>query len=158
MRKLAVEKLDDLDIVLRVTRLEFDKNGKLQIVIKKFEESLSDGQRGLYWRWVGVICADTGDTKQDFHDNYKTTVFLNIYLADPENHPVLCDAVNAMKTIKGKIPDATYNDIRKCILSETSHMCATVENMRDVLKQLESDANSLGIRLPPPPSQDYLNE
>lgn len=151
MRKLEISKLDDLDIILNVGRSMFEKNGKQSVIIKNFEESLSEKQRGLYWRWVATICADTGDTKEDFHKQAKSRIFLPVFLRDPDNHPEICNAVAAMKAIKDQVNIAQYNEIRAYIIDNVSHLKATVANMAEVLKQLESEAISLGIRLPPPP-------
>lgn len=150
MRSVTVDTLDDLDIVLNVTRKEFDSHGKLKVVVKQFEESLSDKQRGLYWRWVGVFCADTGDTKDDFHRQAKERIFLPIFLRDIENHLGLVQAANTMKSIRNQVSMEQYQEIRKYIIDNVSHLNATVKNMAEVLKQLESEAISLQIKLPPP--------
>jgi uncharacterized protein Yka (UPF0111/DUF47 family) len=151
MRTVTVSTLDDLDIVLNVTRKEFDSHGKLNVVVKQFEESLSDKQRGLWWRWIGVICADTGDTKEDFHRQAKERIFLPIFLRDETNHIALVQAVNTMKSIKSQVSPAQYHELRDYIIKNVSHLDATVANMAEALKQLESEAISLQIKLPPPP-------
>jgi len=157
MRELIMETYDDLDVIANVCRKMFDDKGKLHVTVKLFEESLSAKQRGLYWRWVSTICADTGDTKDDFHEQAKERIFLNIYLADAVNHQELIQLVETMKAVRMKIP-SEYPLIRKWIVKHVSHLDATVKNMKDVLKQLESEANSLGIRLPPPPGPGLTYE
>ena len=150
MRKMTIATLDDLDILLNVARAEFDKHGKQTAIIKNFEESLSDRVRGLYWRWVSVMCAENGDTKDDYHEHTKERIFLPVYLRDPDNHHSLCNAVSTMKGIRGKTTQQEYEMIRKYIVDHVSHMDATNKNMSDVLKQMESEAISLGIVLPKP--------
>lgn len=158
MKKIKVLKLTDIDIVLNVTRALFDKKGECEVVVKNIKESLSDKQRGLYWVWIKYVYEYTGDTPLEFHERYKETVFFNTYLADSENHVDLVEAVAAMKESRKAMDPKNYATIRRCIMKECSHLNATVDNMRVVLKQLESDAISLGVKLPAPPSMDYLVE
>ena len=153
MRTLTIDQLTDLDIVLRVARDLYEKHGKQSVVIKNFDESLSEKQRRLWWLWVGTICVDVGDTKDDFHNQAKERIFLPIFLRNPENHQGLCDAVATMKGIRGKATAQEYAMIRKYIVDHISHMDATTSEMREALKQLESEAISLGIVLPKP---EYL--
>jgi len=158
MREIIVAVSKDVSICTNVIFDEMRKHGTVVVVIRKYEENLSAIQRGLYWRWVGAICGTTGDTKIDFHHQYKLTVFFNIFLADPGNHADLCAAVEAMKRSRLTMLPTDYEIVKKVVLKECSHLNATVANMRDVLKQLEADADSLGIVLPPTPKQECLCE
>jgi len=71
MRKLTVEKLDDLDIVLNVTRAMFDSKGKLHVIVKQFEESFTDEQKGYYFVLCGIIGAELGNSKDEQHQYFK---------------------------------------------------------------------------------------
>ena len=155
MRTLTIEQLTDLDIVLRVARDLWEKHGKQSVVIKNFDESLSEKQRRLWWLWVGTICVDVGDTKDDFHEQAKSRIFLPIFLRNPENHQNLCDAVATMRGIRNKATAQEYAMIRKYIVCHISHLDATASEMREALTQLESEAISLGIVLPKPEDVYY---
>jgi len=158
MREINVETLDDLDIALNVIRHEFNKNGKQQVIVKNSDDTISSRQRGLYWRWVGIMAAENGDTKEDFHTQAKERIFLNIFLADQINHQELCGVVAVMKELRPGVDTGKYKTVREYIISKISHLDATVKNMMDVLRQLEVEAAFLGIVLPPPPGPGLTHE
>jgi len=153
-KTVKIESLNDLDVLSNVTRNMFEKSGSLQATIKKLDESLSDRQRGLYWRWLTIFAAKNGDTKTDFHNQYKENVFFPIFLADEDNHHSLRDAVSTMRQIRNEISDARYATLRKYIIDSVSHLDATVANMGDILRQLQSDAADMGVALPQPPGNE----
>jgi len=158
MKNCTVSTLDDLDKALWMIRDEFDEHGPRMVVVKSAKESLHEQQRRLYWVWVGHVVEYTGDTDLEFHERYKIEVFFPIYMKDPDNHADLINAVEAMKNIRQSINPKHYETIKRCVLKECSSLNATVQNMREVLKQLESDANSLGVKLPAPPSLELMEE
>lgn len=156
MKRIPVTCLDDLDTCLLEIRKELDEKGSCEVVIKALKESLNEKQRGLYHIWKRAVCEYTGDTEIDFHEQYKISTFFPVYMRDPENHTDLVNAVDAMKSIRQSIDPKHYETIKRVVLKECSHLNATVQNMRDVLKQLESDAISLDVRLPAPPCRECL--
>lgn len=158
MKSFTVKTLDDLDPCLRLIRDELDEHGERMVVIKSAKESLNEGQRRLYWVWVGHVAEHTGDTDLEFHSQYKINVFFPIYMKDQDNHADLINAVEAMRVLKPTVSPLLYDNIRKVVWKECSSLNATVDNMRLVLKQLESDANSLGVKLPAPPNRSMVEE
>ncbi|MBV5330390.1 MAG: hypothetical protein JZU65_22620, partial [Chlorobium sp.] len=121
MKKIIVNELNDLDIVLRVTRAMLDSQGKLQVVVKKFERNISQEQQGLYFKWLGIIGGDLGNTKDEMHQIYKERFLLNIFVADPDSHQKFCKMIEDLNALKKEAPDRR-NSIREYILSTVSVM------------------------------------
>ena len=155
MKKVTVEKLDDLDIVLRVTRAMFDAQGKIEVIVKKFERNLSSEQRGLYWMWMGVIGAEIGNTKEEQHSYYKERYLINIYIHDTEGHPGFAEMAESIKAIKADNPKE-YNHIKSQVIRLVSTTNATVKNMTEYLNEIENHARSLNIKLPMPEMKGLL--
>lgn len=146
MKKVTVENLNDLDIVLNVTRAMHEAQGKLQVIIKKFAPNLSEEQRGLYFKWMGEIGAELGNTKEEQHRHYKERFLLNIYIQDTEGHPGFAEMAASIRAIKQDNPQE-YKHIRNQIIDLVSITSASVDNMRDYLKEISNDARNLNIRL-----------
>lgn len=149
MKRFVVSHVDDLDNPFRFARDHLGAKGKVDIIVKNHDESLRDAQKGLYWRWVGVISADLGYTKEELHEQYKERYLLNIYINDPDNHPDLVNVVKNMMVVKTKAPEE-YPYVRKLVMNGISHLDATKENMQEYLKEVEANAISLQVRLPAP--------
>ena len=149
MKTLSMKSLDDLDSILLVAREEYEKHGDRQVVIKKLTESISEAQRGLYWWWLKYIGAEHGNSKDEQHMIFKEQFLLRIYLNDVENHHEFADLVKNMQIIKHKAPEQ-YPTIRAFVIRETHIADATVENMKDYLKEIEAHARDYQIRLPAP--------
>ena len=152
MKKIQVKTLDDLDIVLNVSRALFDKKGECEVIVKNIDESITDAQRGLYFLWCGVIGADLGNTKDEQHQYFKERYLLNIYINDPVNHPEFIGIVDNMQVIKANCPEQ-YAATRALIIGGVSTTAAKKLNMIDLLDEVEGMARSLNIRLPAPPRE-----
>ena len=155
MKKIQVKTLDDLDIVLNVSRDLFDKKGECEVIVKNIDESITDAQRGLYWVWCGVIGADLGNTKDEQHQYFKERYLLNIYINDPVNHPEFIGVVDNMQVIKANCPEQ-YAATRALIISGVSTTAAKKLNMIDLLDEVDGMARSLNIRLPAPPRDGLM--
>lgn len=155
MKSITIDKLADLDILLRVARTLFESQGKLTVIVKKYERDISAEQRGLYFQWVGIIGSELGYTKDECHNLYKERFLANIFLADPENHQQFCDAVAAMRDVKNSY-ELAYVTIRKYILAELSITKATTKNMSAYMEEIENDARGLNIRLPLPEDKGII--
>ena len=149
MKKIQVKSLEDLDIVLNVSRALFDKKGECEVIVKNIDESITDAQRGLYFVWCGVIGADLGNTKDEQHQYFKERYLLNIYINDPVNHPEFIGVVDNMQVIKANCPEQ-YAATRALIIGGVSITAAKKLNMIDLLDEVEGMARSLNIRLPAP--------
>jgi hypothetical protein len=150
MRTVEIKNLDDLDILLRVARNHFEKNGQALAVIKNIEESLTDAQRGYYWVLCGIIGNDLGYTKDEMHQTFKERFLLNTFINDTDNHPSFVGVVDNMKIIKERCPEQ-YAATRELILNGVSTMDATKANMMELLKEVLGVARNHQIKIPLPP-------
>lgn len=124
-----------------------EKDYPLDVTVKKHDTSIVAAQRGLYWVWVTTICKTTGDTKLELHEQFKESIFLNIYIADIENHPTFEGIVDAMKLIRDQAPDQ-YPTLRAAVMHGVSHLDATKANWHDVFQSVEMIAQRLKVKLP----------
>lgn len=154
-KKIDVSSLDDLDAVLRILRQRFDTSGRQTVIIGNFERNISVEQRGLYWMWLSIVAAELGNTKEELHKVFKERFLLNIFLSDIENHKDFEGLTENMRIVKTLAPDQ-YPAIRLFVMSQLSIMDATVDNMRQYLKEIESEANNMRIRLPIPELQGLI--
>lgn len=156
MKRIHVTDDRGIEVVKNVITGLLSKSKKgLDIVIKNHSESLREAQRGLYWVWIGVMAPDMGYDKEELHDVFKRDIFLNIYIADPDNHPIFIGVVENMEAVK-KLSQNQYHDIRLMVLNGVSHLHATKNNMTEVLRRVEQIAQDYDIRLPAPPRQGLL--
>ena len=85
-RTITVQTQQDISIVSNVCAAMLDKDGKLSVTVKKYDETLSDKQRRIYFTWVGIIGGELGYTKDEQHLILKERFLLNIFLGDFDNH------------------------------------------------------------------------
>jgi len=155
LKTLSLKTLDDLDVILRVARSEFETHGDRRVVIKKLSESVSEAQWGHYWWWTVIIGNEHGNTKKEQHRIFKEQFLLRIYLNDPDGHPEFSELVENMKIIKGKAPDQ-YPAIRDFVINETHIRDASVDNMREYLNEIAGHARDFQIQLPAPEREGLI--
>lgn len=116
-----------------------------EVIIKPHKKDRSLDQNALYWKWLTVIAADLGETKEDVHERYKGKYLVNIYERD---NPEYAEMVQSIRNIwrQGMKKEATA--LRNSIVSLTSTTAATVPQMSEYMNAVEQDAIKLGIRLP----------
>lgn len=96
---------------------------KFTVKIERKKENRSISQNALYWSWLNLIMAETGNHKDDLHEDLGKK-FLPRFVR-------------------------VYNDEEKEIVRSTKHLC-TVE-FADYLKRVqEFSASWWGVRLPDP--------
>ena len=66
-RTITVQEQSDIAIVSNICSAMMEKDGKLSVTVKKYDETLSDKQRKIYFKWVGIIGGELGDTKDEQH-------------------------------------------------------------------------------------------
>lgn len=155
VREIKVRTEADITICQNVIADEFARHGERLVRIISLDESFTERQRGLYWRWCEAIAGKTGETKIDVHERLKERYLINIYLADPDNHQDIVSVVEPMRIIRNQAP-AMYGPIRDYVMRSISHLAATKKNMTEYLQCIESDAISQQIALPYPPEKENL--
>ena len=149
MKTLVVKDEMGFDNLVTVCKTFTDQDDyPLDVTIKKHTTAIVDAQKGLYWRWIGFISKSTGNTKEELHTHFKETIFLNIYIADMDNHPTFNQQlVDAMRLIKHQAP-GEYKTLRESVIHGVSHLDATKENWHDVFVEVSRVANGLNVKLP----------
>ena len=64
-----------------------------QMIIRPFHEKHSESQRGLYFKWVGIIAAEFGETKDQMHWILKKTHLHPIFMTTKPNYAQLLDLI-----------------------------------------------------------------
>ena len=147
-KTIIINNSGDFDNLVTVCETFTDeKDYPLDVTVKKHDTSIVTAQRGLYWWWVGVICKTTGDTKIELHEQFKESIFLNVYIADIENHPTFDGIVTAMKIVRDQAPEQ-FSTLRAAVMHGVSHLDATKANWHDVFESIEMIARGLNVKLP----------
>ncbi len=153
MKKVEVKTLDDLDIVLRVARAMFDLKGKVEVLIKELKLDRSLEQNALYWKWLSVIAAETGHSKEEMAEIYKGKFLIAIFARDD---PEYAEMAHAIKQVKQQSPK-DYQAIRTQVIKMTSTTKCNVTQMREYLNLIDRHAGTeLNIRLPLPEHQGLV--
>ena len=106
-----------------ISKLDFFKPWLIDI--KPYKKNRSTAQNRLYWKWLEIISAETGYTRDELHELFK-----RVYLGS-EDKIILGKQINIAKSTTG--------------LSTT--------DFTNFLISIEAEAMDLGITLPHP--QDY---
>jgi len=148
-RTITVQTQQDISIVSNVCAAMLDKDGKLSVTVKKYDETLSDKQRRIYFKWAGIIGGELGYTKDEQHLILKERFLLNIFLGDFDNHNhyTLMDGWKNLLIVKDARPDL-YDGLYQSILASVSIMDASITNMREYLNEIDNLPQGLGIVLP----------
>ena len=150
-RTITVQSTQDITIVSNVVTAMLDKDSKLSVTVKKYDETLSDKQRRIYFKWVGIIASELGYTKDEQHIALKERFLMPIFLEDFDNHNhyTLMDGWKNLQIVKEARPDL-YDGLYQSILASVSITNASAINMREYLTEIDNLARGLGIALPKP--------
>ena len=148
-RTITVQEPQDIAIVSNVCAAMLDKDGKLSVTVKKYDETLSDKQRRIYFKWAGIIGGELGYTKDEQHLILKERFLLNIFMQDTDNHKhdTLREGYCNLLIVKDARPDL-YEGLYRSILASVSIKNASIANMREYLTEIDNLARGLGIVLP----------
>lgn len=119
--------------------------------IKEHKEGLSSRQRRLYFKWLGEICEEFGEDKDDLHLDYKGRYLVKIYRRDDPEFEAMCEAVNEMHR-QGMKTDSVV--LHKWIVKHTSIMDASTAQMSEYMKAIEVEATMKGVALTHPDDYD----
>lgn len=115
-----------------------------EVIIKPFKESRSLRQNSLYWKWITIIAADLGDTKEDRHLDYKKRFLVPIFIRDDPDYAEMVEAVrNVWRS--GMKDQARL--LEKVIIKRTSTTDANTAQMAEYMRDIDMEASGLGIYL-----------
>ena len=120
------------------------------IIIKEHKVKLSVQQRHLYFHWIGIICNEFGNSKEEQHLEMKKRFLIPIFIRE---HEGFAEMVDAVQKVKDSDP-GTWRTLADYILQKTSIMDANVAEMREYMTEVDQFAASNSIRLPLPEDRE----
>ena len=151
MKKITVETLDDLDIVLKITRNLLEINGKQEVTIKNFKRDRSAEQNSLLWKWQTEIANELGNTKEEIHEIYKEKFLIGIFVRDDEEYASMATAIRAVEDGHQR------QSIRRKVIALTSTTDCSVKQMSEYLDNIKLHAaTELNFRVSLPEHQGLL--
>lgn len=118
-----------------------------EITIKEHKRDISAEQRGLYFKWLGIIADHLGYTKEELHIEYKKRWLKPIFERDdPEYSAMIQNIRDVWKQGMKKVAEDLSNQVIKL----TSIRDANTHQMWEYMGNIEKEAPGLAIVLPFP--------
>lgn len=111
-----------------------------EVIIREYKKDISAEQRGLYFRWMGIMGNEIGLTKNDMHLQCKEDHLVPIFTRDDQDYAEMVAAVRAT----GRA------NMWKKIIKLTSITDANTAQMSEYMNEISREAAGLDIRLPHP--------
>lgn len=118
-----------------------------EIIIREAKKDISAEQRGLYFKWMGIIGEEIGQTKDEMHFQSKDRHLVPIFCRDDIEYAEMWSSMVAVREA-GMVKEADI--LMHGIVKETSITKASVKQMAEYMNEVEREAAGLGIRLPHP--------
>jgi len=134
-----------------VSRLNLDKPQEVEI--REWKKNRSAAQNSLLWKWLTVIAAELGESKEDVHERCKERFLVPILRRDDPDFAAMIGSVNAVHA-QGMKAEALA--LKREIVRLTSTTQMNVHQFTEYLNDIELDARNLGIILPHP--EDLYND
>ena len=134
-----------------VSRLNLDKPQEVEI--REWKKNRSAAQNSLLWKWLTVIAAELGESKDEVHERYKEKLLVPILRRDDPDFAAMIGSVNAVHA-KGMKSEAIA--LKREIVRLTSTTQMNVQQFTEYLNDIELDARNIGIILPHP--EDLYND
>lgn len=124
-----------------------------EVTVREHKETRSSKQNRLYFKWVGAIADDLGETKEDVHFDLRRRMLCPIYIRDD---PGYSEMILALKRVQSLGAEKEVRILGRHIIEETSTTKANVKQFTEYLQEIERDCASKNIPLPYP--EDLYNE
>lgn len=118
-----------------------------EVLIRPYHKDRSAAQNSLYWKWMTIIGADLGESKDEVHENFKDKWLVSLYERDD---PDYAEMIQSLRSVWQQGMKKEALDLRKRIVALTSTTTATVAQMSEYMQEIENFAVTLGIKLPCP--------
>jgi len=144
---VAIKSLADMDKVHTICRVHIDQGKPLEVVIREPRVDRSLEQNRLLWKWLTIIAAELGHTKEEMHEIYKEKFLIGIFVRDDLEYAKMASAIKMVQ----QQSEADYQSIRKQVIALTSTRKCSVKQMTEYLNSIQRHAQGdLDIRLPLP--------
>ncbi len=118
-----------------------------EVIIREAKKDISAEQRGLYFKWMGIIGEEIGQTKDEMHYQCKDRHLVPIFCRDDIEYAEMWSSMIAVRAA-GMVKEADM--LMHGIIKETSITRASVKQMAEYMNEIERESAGLGIRLPHP--------
>ena len=113
-----------------------------QVQISEYKKDRSLAQNSLYWKWLTILAAEYGDSKDERHTYYKGKYLVSIYERDDEDYAAM---IAAIRLVKKQGMGSEYQSIKNKVITLTSTTDASVKQMSEYLDNIELHAASIGV-------------
>jgi hypothetical protein len=118
-----------------------------EIIIREAKKDISAEQRGLYFKWMGIIGEELGMTKDAMHEQSKERHLVPIFIRDDIEYAEMVSSLDAVRAMGMK---EEADRLWRHIVKETSITKAGIKQMSEFMNEVEREAAGLAIRLPHP--------
>jgi hypothetical protein len=122
----------------------------MEVVIREHKKNRSLDANACYWKWLTVIGAELGESKDELHERFKEKWLVSIYERDD---PDFAEMLQSLRAVYRQGMKTEALALRKRIVALTSTTTATVAQMAEYMQSVEHFAAETGIRLPFPEEQ-----
>lgn len=119
------------------------------VTIAPYSETLSQKQRALYFRWVGLMVPEMADTKDELHTILKEQFLVPLLVEHDEGFSDMAAAVIAVRRENPALAATLRLEILK-LISIRDESLVTKFIMTEFMKAVEVHGNKFGFRLPRP--------
>jgi len=123
-----------------------EKN-QIEILIRPYKRNRTREQNNLYWKWLSVIEADTGQDAEELHEYYKGKFLARILVRDNEKYAEMSERV---KKVRADGYHEIADQMRAHIMFMTSTSALTTKQFSEYMDMIDRDAAEVGITLPQP--------
>jgi hypothetical protein len=131
-------------IITVITELPHDNT--IQVVLRAAKEKRRLAQNALYWAWLTALEEQTGNTRNDLHEIYKSDHLIPIYVREALT-PEQINWVDLYLEIRSTGDAALISRCKRVLSSGW----ATVRQFAEYLKVIEHECIENGLKLPMDP-------
>jgi hypothetical protein len=145
MKTIIRNEADRRRAVEIIARLPLEK--PQEVDVREHKKNRSAAQNSLLWKWLTVIAAELGESKEDVHERCKERFLVPILRRDDPDFAAMIGSVNAVHASGMK---AEAIALKREIVRLTSTTQMSVQQFTEYLNDIELDARNMGIILPHP--------
>lgn len=123
------------------------EKSQVEVIIRPYKRNRSREQNSLYWKWLTVIEAETGQDRESLHEHYKGKFLARILVRDD------CKYAEMSHRVKKVRQDGMHDiadQMRAHIMFMTSTSVLNTKQFSEYMDLIEKDAANNGITLPQP--------
>lgn len=132
-----------------IDAIDADAETAYEVLIRPYKKKRSNEANALYWKWISIIAAHLGTSKDELHEYYKFRFAIPILCRDDPGFNKMMQAVKAASDH----PENKWLLKRVCMELSTTKL--NTKQMSEYMTEVEQHALSLDIRLPHPDDRRF---